>query len=455
VIADLFREAIERHPDKPFIVAPSGAWTFTQFYRYTCAIAETLDELDPTRLACHAPDSPPLVATLLAAALSGRSIVLFNHDYTDQQLHPLIADLGVDLLISDAETCEDFGCRQLSMTEVTDRVGSSTPLRSSNDSNEGEVLILTSGTTGTPKCARYRWDDLVAQITRSRSDDDERWLLAYRLNHFAGLQMLLHVLVSQQTLVLPESSKVAAALDAAKTYGVTHLSSTPTFWRFALAALPDATLPLASITLGSEAVSAALLDSLAERFPKTRIVHIYATTEAGSCVSVSDGRPGLPIAVLSRPEGARVQFKIDGQELLVKTNHGMQGYLDRKTSKPESVGAGWIRTGDLVRIEDDRIFFVGRKSEVINVGGVKVHPQEVETVITALPGVKLARAYGQANPVVGQIVAVDIIMNEGNTEAEVEDSVYEACRSLSRHSRPRILNFVETLSTNNYKLERR
>lgn len=445
MIASLFRAAIDRHPDRPFLEAPSGSCTYAEFFDRCQRFASTLRAAEGERIGCHAPDAPDLVALLFASALAGRHLLLFNHDTTGPELAELAAEFDVAPLVTDIAAFE----------------GSASSTREAGSAKTGEesaeLLILTSGTTGRPKCARYRWSDLVAQISeRGRPTDHQRWLLAYHLNHFAGIQMLLHVLVRQQTLVLPESKKVSDALHAATRFGVTHMSSTPTFWRFALATLPEdrGALPLRQITLGSEAVSGDLLERLKERFPSARIVHIYATTETGSCISVDDGLPGLPDEVLDRPDSARVQFKVEDEELFVRTQHGMSGYLGATADAAARPG-GWRATGDLVEVENGRIHFKGRRSEVVNVGGVKVHPQEVEAVIAAAPGVKVVRAYGKKNPVAGQIVAADIVLQDGFEESAVEDAVRDACLELSRHSRPRLLNFVDDLSTNNYKIERK
>jgi acyl-CoA synthetase (AMP-forming)/AMP-acid ligase II len=132
----------------------------------------------------------------------------------------------------------------------------------------------------------------------------------------------------------------------------------------------------------------------------------------------------------------------------------MQGYRNEQERTPRTAD-GWLATGDLVRIEQDRILFMGRESEVINVGGVKVHPLEVENIVCALPGVKLARVYGKENPVVGQIVAVELVAQDGWDSSALEDSVREACLNLPRHSMPRSVNIVDTIDTNNFKLARR
>jgi acyl-CoA synthetase (AMP-forming)/AMP-acid ligase II len=395
---------------------------------------------------------------MLAAAVAGKSLTVLNEDYTQQQVKALVTELQIDLLVLREPLTGELPCLQLRPLELQGLDSKS--LSPTDDSFfeeiDAELLILTSGTTEKPKCVRYRWSDLIGQVGHQRSLDDDRWLLAYKLNHFAGVQLVAHVLNNSSTLVLAASTQVVDAIAAMASLGVTHISSTPTFWRFALAQFEDSkALPrLRHVTLGSEPVSADLLQRLAALFPTARISHIYALTEAGSCISVSDGRPGLPISVLERPTDAPVQFRIVKGELQVKTRHGMRGYT-MQADEMSWGRNGWFITGDLVRVQGDRILFVGRKSETINVGGVKVHPLEVESVIATLPGVKLVLAYGQQNPIVGQIVAVDLMLKDGWSADVVEASVRSACESLPKHSRPRRINVVDSLLTNNFKLDRR
>ena len=261
---------------------------------------------DPAqRIACQLRDGPELLLLMLAASASGKDLLLLSQDYSQERLAELAARFDVDLLLSEDTGELGLNCRSRSFVDWCESVPA---LTTATPSAEGDILILTTGTTGEPKCARYHWPDLLAQVGSREDGADQRWLLAYRLNHFAGLQMLAHILVSHAVLVLPESTAVSAALEAMGRFEVSHVSSTPTFWRFALATLAgnDSGPSLAHITLGSEPVSRDLLDDLARRFPEARIVHIYALTEAGSCISVSDGRPGLPADILQRPEDAFV-----------------------------------------------------------------------------------------------------------------------------------------------------
>ncbi|MEP5567770.1 MAG: class I adenylate-forming enzyme family protein [Halioglobus sp.] len=456
MIASRLNTALQHTDQRPFLITSEIRWNYAQTHEAARQLALTLSQSGASRIACQLPDSAELVLLILAAAVAGLPLAIMNRDYSEEQIKELTSELDIDLLYIDAPLNNNLSCQQLTMPAASSYDFAEDVKCSKLPELDAELLIFTSGTTGKPRCVRYRWSDLLAQVRDRRSLDNERWLLAYKLNHFAGVQMLAHILSSQSCLVLADSTRVADAVTAMVSQKVSHVSSTPTFWRFALAILSrEQKLPnLKHITLGSEPVSAHLLDQLGALFPLARIVHIYALTEAGSCVSVSDGKAGLPASILRRPDHATVQFRIVEDKLQVKTQHGMLGYLKAPGSKPRTAD-GWLMTGDLVKVEQDRILFMGRESEVINVGGVKVHPLEVENIVAALPGVKLARVYGQGNPIMGQIVAVDLVLNDGFDAETVEDEIRTACRNLPRHSMPRSMTIVDSIDTNNFKLTRR
>ena len=456
MIAKALRDKLDHCGDSPFLISPAGQWSYAQTHYRVLQLANALQQHDAKRLACYLTDSPELIAIVLAAAQLGIPMLLLNRDFNEQQVTQQLARLDIELLIREQPVPGSGDCRQLSLTELLQQAQQTSADVSTPPASDSELQLLTSGTTDLPKCVSYRWSDLLAQVGKHDPVADERWLLAYKLNHFAGIQMLAHILVNGSTLVLAGTSKVADAVAAMSKFTITHVSSTPTFWRFAQALLAGTgTLPrLQQITLGSEPIPGMLLEQLAALFPAARIVHIYALTEAGSCVAVSDGKPGLPLSVLERPANAAVRIRIVEEELQVMTRHGMSGYLLEGDRHP-STADGWFATGDLVNIKDQRIVFMGRQSDTINVGGVKVHPLEVENVIAALPGIKVARVYGQDNPVVGQIVAVDLLLEDQSNPQEIEDAVREACTALPRHSRPRNITIVEEMDTNNFKLTRR
>jgi len=452
VIAGLLRGIEADFPARPLIIGGNSSWTPSEFLAEAGLYGAALAARGTQRLAIHLPDSPQLLALLCGANLAGATVCVLNRDFEAGQLAESLDTMQADLLVTDLAGPVRVDSPVVGPAELRETGLQSTAL-SPSEIVDSEFLVLTSGTTGKPKCVRYQWSDLIQQVRESARSRGTRWLLAYHLNHFAGIQMFLHVLVNRAALVVPDSGSVSDMLATARAHEVTHISASPTFWRFAIAQLQaeDRPLPgLQQITLGSEVVTPSLLESLNALFPRVRISQVYASTEAGSCVAVADGRAGLPVSVLEYGEEAPVRFRIEDGQLFIYSRHGMRGFLGDTSNAQDE----WRATGDLVRIEGDRILFLGRESELINVGGVKVHPVHVEDVVATVEGVKLAKAYGHPNAIMGQIVAVDLVVEDGVDEKEIEERVFEACLSLDRHSRPRLVNVVPELDIINRKLVR-
>jgi acyl-CoA synthetase (AMP-forming)/AMP-acid ligase II len=237
------------------------------------------------------------------------------------------------------------------------------------------------------------------------------------------------------------------------------VSATPTFWRFLLAEAKSRKVqlpPLEQITLGGEASAGNLLDDIKALFPGARISQVYASTELGSVTSVRDGRPGLAVAALFSDSNPDSNLQVKDGELLVRPSAGMLGYADDTDQDPDADG-GWLRTGDLVEIVGDRVHFRGRKSDVINVGGVKVDPLPVEDRITALDGVALARVFGRPNKLTGSIVAAEIVPADGLTEGDLDKiklAVREAVADLPRAWHPRSVTFVDDIEVRGGKTVR-
>lgn len=327
---------------------------------------------------------------------------------------------------------------------------------------ERPLLVLTTGTTGAPRGVRHDWNRLLRSVERiepTPASADERWLLAYGLHQFAGLQVLLHVMAAGATLVAPAPRRPVAGLRALRELGVTHASATPTYWRFLLAELRSSGHPaptLRQITLGGEAVPDGVLADLHATFPDARISHVYAASEFGSSGSVRDARAGLPVTVLQRGDDAAIAMRIVDDELWVRSRTGMLGYY----GEPDIDADGWRPTGDLVRVEGERIVFTGRTSEVINVGGVKVHPLPIEARVLAVPGVRIARVHGRPNPVTGSVVAVEFVADTDPAAdvdldpAALKAAIRAATADLPAAARPRSIRQVDAVRTRGDKVVR-
>src|SRR5262249_14176189 len=150
------------------------------------------------------------------------------------------------------------------------------------------------------------------------------------------------------------------------------------------------------------AIDQPTLDRLARAFPGARLTQIYASSEGGTLLAVHDGRAGFPAEWLGREgQGGRVRLRegqLEGLSPPRMVGHHAEGHSDPTT--PD----GWLATGDLVRVEADRVVFLGRQDSLINVGGAKVFPQEVEGFLLGLPGIVEARVRPVRNPITGQAV---------------------------------------------------
>ena len=322
--------------------------------------------------------------------------------------------------------------------------------------DEGMVTLLTSGTTGRPKAANHTWTTLASPVRRDPRYARNRWLCAYPLNLYAGTQVMLQALLNGSVLVTPNSLDPTSVARTMRASGVTHASGTPTFWRQLLLFASHDDLRacrLEQITMGGETVTQGLLDQLSGLFPQTRLVHIYASTELGRLFSVTDKREGFPGEWLDRPPEEGVELRIVDGELVARSRNAMVGYDRRVSSSPDRPIAessdGWVSTGDLVECCGHRVLFRGRKTDVINVGGRKVLPATVEMVLREAAGVGDVRVYGKGSSLVGQLVAVDIVLARGSDEQAVRGEINRITRGrLAQHEVPRLLRVVTSIAHN-------
>jgi acyl-CoA synthetase (AMP-forming)/AMP-acid ligase II len=320
------------------------------------------------------------------------------------------------------------------------------------------LLIRTTGTTGLPKAARHEWQVLARTVAGVTARPGQRWLLAYGPHQFAGIQVLQHVVAGRGTLVAPFPRGPREGITALVEHDVTCVSATPTYWRFLLAEARSRGLRLPAleqVTLGGEASSPDLLADLRASFPAARISQVYASTEFGSVASVRDGLPGLAVSSLYSESNPTSNLRVVDGELWVRADAGMLGYAHAASSDDGRAGDGWRPTGDLVEIVGDRVLFRGRDSEVINVGGVKVHPLPVEQRISALDGVAMARVFGRSNRLTGAIVAAEVVPIDGADRDQLRADIRAAVADLPRAWHPRSVAFVDTIETLGTKTLRR
>ncbi|GAA3828013.1 class I adenylate-forming enzyme family protein [Nocardioides panacisoli] len=445
---ELLRRAADRDPEAVAVIAESGTWTYGRLAEEAQALACGLSAAGIDRFAVVSNDIPLVVALLAAGSLVGAEACTYAPDISPEEMDRQTATFGHDVVVSDRT---DLGERKATVVPASELRTAGTAIDVLPERRP--LMVLTTGSTGRPKGVRHDWTRQLARMANARDGAGQVWLLAYGPQQFAGLQVLIHVLGTGATLVAPSIRRPQAVVDLIHDHRVTHISATPTFWRFMLAELraDEHPLPeLVQITLGGEAAPGGLLEELHETWPDARISHIYAGSEFGSTGSVRDGVDGLPASLLEEHEGAEVSLRIVDEELWVRSSSGMLGYY----GEDDRPAGEWWPTGDLVEVVGDRIEFRGRKTDVINVGGVKVHPLPVENRITAVPGVRAARVYGRANALVGTVVAVDVVPASGADEQALKAAVRSACADLPRPWQPRSVRVVPELAMKENKVLR-
>jgi acyl-coenzyme A synthetase/AMP-(fatty) acid ligase len=276
------------------------------------------------------------------------------------------------------------------------------------------------------------------------------WGTFYDIRRYGGLQVYLRAVLTRSSLLLARPEELLANfLKRAGKAGVTHISGTPSHWRRALMSPQADRIAPRYIRLSGEIADQAILNNLRSFYPDAEICHAFATTEAGVAFDVHDARAGFPARMLAGTRG--VDLKIVDATLRVRSSRTAQRYLGENPpalKDPE----GFVDTGDVLELRDGRYYFQGRHDGVINVGGLKVHPEEVEAVLNHHPRVRLSLVKAKKNPISGALVVAEVLLKgssppEGEPARELERAIQQFCRELlAPHKVPAMISFVPTLA---------
>ena len=251
---------------------------------------------------------------------------------------------------------------------------------------------------------------LAGAIGASESHTEVIWGTFYDIRRYGGLQIYLRAVLTRSSLLLTGPQEpVANFLQRAGEAGVTHISGTPSHWRRALMSPEADRIAPRYIRLSGEIADQAILNSLRSFYPDAEISHAFATTEAGVAFDVRDALSGFPASMLTGTSG--VDLKVVDATLRVRSSRTAERYLGENPpalKDPE----GFVDTGDVLELRDGRYHFQGRRDGVINVGGLKVHPEEVEAVLNRHPQVRLSLVKTKKNPITGALVVADVLLKD-------------------------------------------
>lgn len=393
--------------------------------------------------------SDQLAAALALIELDGVAarIVICPPEITLEYFPALIAKAAIDTVVSDYALPNGEWLSGLRCVTCTTTLSPAQHVPESFYPTEW--VLLTSGTTGVPKMIVHSLASLTAPIKAAPSDGAKVvWGTFYDIRRYGGLQVFLRAMMAGGSLVLssvgePTSEHLARLAQRA----VTHLSGTPSHWRRTLMSPNAGCIAPSYVRLSGEIVEQPILNALRSYYPSAAIGHAFASTEAGVAFEVNDGLAGFPAAILnSTPD---VEMKVCNNSLWIRSNRAASRYLDGGRGALADA-EGFIDTADMMELRDDRYYFLGRRNRVINVGGYKVYPEEVEAVINRHPAVWISVVRPRRNPITGSLVAADIMLKEvsppNSRGVEIKKEILDICRqSLADHKIPVILRYVSSL----------
>ena len=340
-------------------------------------------------------DYSPKLCALLLAALLNRNIIVPLASATAPRWNRLMELAQVQFAVR-------FDSDDSWHVTSFERAVSHPLLRQLEERDAPGLVLFSSGSTGESKASVLDFDRLLAKFEAPRPA--YRTLVFLLLDHIGGINTLLHGLCHGGTIVTTRERSPDAVCAAIEAHRIQLLPTTPTFLRLLLIADAIRRHDLSSleiVTYGTEPMPPSTLAAVREALPWVRFKQTYGLSELGILPTQSrdSGSVWLKLG------NAGFEHKIVDGVLWIRSPSAMLGYLNA----PSPFDAdGWFNTQDLVERDGEYIRILGRKSELINVGGEKVHPTEIENVLLQLDNVKDVTVRGQPNPITGEVVAAKI-----------------------------------------------
>ncbi|HEX8572065.1 MAG TPA: long-chain fatty acid--CoA ligase [Allosphingosinicella sp.] len=283
------------------------------------------------------------------------------------------------------------------------------------------LILFSSGSTGAPKGILH---DLVTVAEKFRKQRAATVAIAFlMIDHFGGINTILAITSSLGTVVTVADrapDNICRAIADAK---VELLPATPSFLTMLMASGLHRDYDLSSlkrITYGTEVMPQSTLDRLRQAFPGVELQQTYGLSEVG--VLRSQSRPDGSLWVRIGGEG--FETKVVDDILWIRSSYAMVGYLNAPSAFDEE---GWFNTQDRVEVDGDWFRILGRVTDLINVGGQKVYPAEVEDVILAMDNVADVSVSGESHPLLGQIVVASVVTAEPESVVDLKKRVRSWC----------------------------
>ena len=306
------------------------------------------------------------------------------------------------------------------------------------EKNSSGLILFSSGSTGKPKAMVHNLDTLIDSF-KDKKEKSMNMLVFLMFDHIGGLNTVFNALCMGACLIIPKIKDAKTICELIEKYKIMVLPSSPTFLNLILISQEYKNYDLSSlrmITYGTETMPQSLLLKLKEVFPKVKFLQTFGTSETGISTTSSKSSNSL----FMKLEDINGEYKIVENELWLRSKTQVLGYLN--ASMDSFTSDGWFKTGDLVEVDGEYIKIIGRAKEVINVGGQKVLPAEVESIILEMEEISDCMVYGEKNAITGQTVVCDVVLNK-NIE-NIKKRVRVFCKDrLDAYKIPTKVNVVD------------
>lgn len=359
---------------------------------------------------------------IVLSMLLGKEVILLDADFSEEEVTSLLGE-GIEFKSFDQPISNNLEGLTLHTLQEC--------LFSNQD--KWKVTLFTSGTTGLPKKISHTLSSISRFVKRSEKHSADIWGFAYNPTHMAGLQVFFQALLNGNAIIRLFGLKREAILKSIQQHSVTHISATPTFYRLLLPA-DQVCNSVQRLTSGGEKFDLHTSELLQLMFPNAKFTNVYASTEAGTLFAAK----GDSFTV--KPEMKDLIKLVDNELYLHRSLMGV--------SESTKLIGDWYATGDLIKVLSENPFtfkFCSRKNEMINVGGYKVNPNEVEEVLRAYSDIQEVFVYGKKNRLLGNLICCEVVCaNPEITEIVLRNYMVT---KLQEFKIPRIIKFVDKIQT--------
>jgi long-chain acyl-CoA synthetase len=290
------------------------------------------------------------------------------------------------------------------------------------------LVLFSSGTSGSPKCAVHDFFRLLEKFHETKTA--LRTLNFLLFDHWGGLNTMLHILSNSGLVISTKDRSPTNICKLIEKYKIELLPASPTFLNLLLLSEAHSEFDLSSLKLisyGTEPMLSTTLQRLKVIFPNVKLLQTYGLIELGVLSSKSKNDQSLWVKL----GGKGYELRVVNGLLEIKAESAMLGYLNAPSPFTED---GWFKTGDAVEVDGEYFKILGRKSELINVGGEKVYPAEIESVIQEIDNVAEVMVYGEKSPIMGMIVVAKVRLF-------VEEDKREFITKMKAHCRKQLVSY--------------